>query len=79
LGDLFRQIIIQSVGSDSNSAFNLNITGIKPGSTNFVEASTDLITWKVIGANWNSSNSFSITDNTATNHPWQFYRVRQAQ
>jgi phosphatidylinositol-3-phosphatase len=79
LSDLFRQIIIQPVGSDTNGAFNLNITGVERGSTNFVEATTDLIMWNVIGTNWNSSNSFSITDNMATNHPWQFYRVRQAQ
>jgi phosphatidylinositol-3-phosphatase len=79
LSDLFRQIIIQPVGSDTNGAFNLNITGVEPGSTNFVEASTDLMKWNVIGTNWNSSNSFFITDNTATNHSWQFYRVRQAQ
>ena len=79
LSDLFRQISIQPGGMGTNGAFGLIITGVQPGSTNFVEASTDLMTWNVIHTNWNSTNSFFITDITATNHPWQFYRVRQSQ
>ncbi len=79
LSDLFRQITIQSAGRDTNGAFSLNITGIVPGSTNLVEASTNLTTWSVIATNLSSSNSFSFTDNSATNHNWQFYRIRQVQ
>ncbi len=78
LSDLFRQITLQSAGRNPSGAFSFNVTGLVPGSTNFVEASTDLAAWTVIATNLNSSNSFSVTDNSATNHNWQFYRVRQA-
>jgi hypothetical protein len=50
-----------------------------PGSTNFVEASTNLVTWNVIGTNSSPGNSFTVTDDTATNHGLQFYRVREVQ
>jgi hypothetical protein len=79
LSDLFMQLTIQSAGLNTNGAFCLNVTGFLPGTTNFVETSTNLIVWNVIGTNWSSSNSFSITDSTATNYHWQFYRVRQAR
>lgn len=79
LSDLFQKLDITATGMDSNGAFGLNITGVLPGSTNFVEASTNLATWNVIATNWSSSNVFFIKDNTATNHNWQFYRVRQEQ
>jgi hypothetical protein len=57
----------------------MNITGVLPGSTNFVEASTDLVTWKCVSTNYSLSNSFSVKDNTATNFHRRFYRVRQAR
>jgi phosphatidylinositol-3-phosphatase len=79
LSDLFTRLAIYPAGRATNGAFNLHITGVVPGWTNFVEASTNFARWNVISTNWSSSNSFSITDNTATNHNWQFYRVRQAQ
>ncbi len=79
LGDLFAPLAIHPSGWTTNGAFSMYVTGVVPGWTNFVEASTDLAGWNVINTNWSSSNSFSITDNTATNHHWQFYRVRQAQ
>jgi hypothetical protein len=79
LSDLFRQIAISSNGMTTNGAFCLNITGVVPGTTNYVEASTNLTVWNTISTNWSSSNSFSIVDSMATNHQWQFYRVWQAQ
>jgi phosphatidylinositol-3-phosphatase len=79
LSDLFLQLTIRPLGWNTNGAFSMNITGVLPGSTNFVEVSTDLLAWNVISTNSTSSNSFSVTDNTAPNHNWQFYRVRQAQ
>jgi hypothetical protein len=44
-----------------------------------VEASTNLVNWNVISTNYGYSNSFSITDNAATNLNWQFYRVLETQ
>jgi hypothetical protein len=78
LSDLFVQLTIRCAGVDTNGAFCLNITGVLPGTTNLVEASTNLATWQVIGTNYGSSNSFSIKDEAAENYRWQFYRVRQA-
>jgi len=78
LGDLFAPLTIHPAGRTTNGAFSMSVTGVVPGWTNFVEASTNLAGWNVISTNWSTSNSFSTTDNTATNHPWRFYRVRQA-
>lgn len=79
LSDLFMQLAISSAGMTANGAIVLNISGTLPGSTNFVEASTNLVNWNVISTNYSYSNSFSITDNTATNLNWQFYRVLETQ
>jgi hypothetical protein len=79
LSDLFTMLAIQPPGIAANGAFSLSITGVMPGRTNFVEASTNLLTWTVVSTNWSSSNSFSVVDSAATNHAWQFYRVREAQ
>jgi hypothetical protein len=78
LSDLFMQLTIHSAEINTNGAFCMNVNGALPGTTNFVEASTNLATWSVISTTWSLSNSFSVTDQTATNHNWQFYRVRQA-
>ncbi len=77
LSDLFQPLAIRSVNVTNNGAFCLDIIGVRPGTTNFVEASTNLMTWNCISTNSSSKLSFSITDRTATNHNWQFYRVRQ--
>jgi hypothetical protein len=78
LSDLFRQISLEPLGWNANGAFRMNVTGLVPNSTNFVEASTDLATWSVIATNVSSSDSFSFTDDSATNHNWRFYRVQSA-
>jgi hypothetical protein len=79
LSDLFTPFTIHADGRATNGAFSMTVTGVVPGQTNFVEASTNVAGWSVISTNLSSSNSFSYTDYTATNHHWQFYRVRQAQ
>ncbi len=79
LSDLFMPVTIHAAGWDSGGGFGLSVTGVLPGSTNFVEVSTDLIAWNVIATNANSNSSFSCTDGSATNHDRQFYRVRQAR
>jgi hypothetical protein len=79
LSDLFTWLTVNFAGVNNNGAFRLNVTGAVPGLTNFVEASTNLVAWNVISTNWSSSNSFPVTDNAATNHGIQFYRVREAR
>lgn len=78
LSDLFMQLTIQPLGKTADGAFSLNVTGVLPGTTNFVEASTNLAVWNAISTNCCASNSFSVTDAGMTNFNWQFYRVRQA-
>ncbi len=78
LRDLFMQPTIDSAGMSANGRFNLHVTGVLSGRTNYIEASTNLALWNPVGTNWSSSNSFFFTDDLATNHSLQFYRVRQA-
>jgi hypothetical protein len=78
LSDLFMPLSIQPASPITNRAFRLNITGVVPGRTNFVEASTNLTVWTAISTNYSSSNSFFFMGATATNGQ-QFYRVREAQ
>jgi hypothetical protein len=77
LGDLFQQISIGSAGLTANGAFHMNVIGVLPGFTNYLEASTDLETWQTVSTNQSLTNWFSFTDTTATNHVRQFYRVRE--
>jgi hypothetical protein len=79
LSDLFAKFSISSVVRNTNGAIRLDISGVVPNRTNLVEASTNFVMWQTISTNQSSSNSFSITDNAATNRQWQFYRVREAQ
>jgi len=77
LSDLFMRLTIQSVGLNTNGTIYLHITGVLTGTTNFVEASTNLTTWNVVSTNYASNHSFSFQDNPATNGGNRFYRVRQ--
>jgi hypothetical protein len=79
LADLFTKFSLSPGGTTTNGAFCLNVSGVVPGRTNFVEASSNLTAWIVFSTNWSSSNSFSIVDTAATNHNRQFYRAREAQ
>ncbi len=79
LSDLFQQLTIQPPSHATDGTYCINVTGVMPGLTNFVDASTDLMTWNVIHTNYGSSNSFSFQDNASTNFQLRFYRARQAQ
>jgi phosphatidylinositol-3-phosphatase len=79
LSDLFSQITIKPLHPDGSGSFSLNITGVVPGRTNYVETSTNLALWHIISTNSSSSNSFSFIDDNATNYDQRFYRVREKQ
>jgi phosphatidylinositol-3-phosphatase len=79
LSDLFGPITIKSLQHDGSGLVSLNITGVVPGRTNYVETSTNLVLWNIISTNSSSSNSFSFIDMNATNCGQRFYRVREAQ
>ena len=49
-----------------------------PGYTYWIQASTNLSTWDVIGTNVATTNGIILFDDlTATNHPSRFYRTAQ--
>jgi phosphatidylinositol-3-phosphatase len=78
LGDLFQQLTLQPLGVATNGAFCLRVTGVWPGTTNFVDASTDLKTWHCLSTN-SVAGDFTVADETRTNFNWRFYRVRQTR
>jgi phosphatidylinositol-3-phosphatase len=79
LSDLFMQLTIQPSGVPTNGVFCMKVTGVEPGTTNFIEASTNLIAWNCIGTNIAASHSFTMTHHAGTNFNSYFYRIRQAQ
>ena len=79
LSDLFSQITIKPLHPDGSGSLSLNITGVVPGRTNYVETSTNLALWNIISTNSSSSNSFSFIDVNVTNYDQRFYRVREEQ
>jgi hypothetical protein len=79
LSDLFTKFAVRSDGKSTNGAFQLTVTGVVPGRTNFVEASTNLTTWNAMSTNISTTNNFSVLDNAATNHSQRFYRVKEVR
>ena len=79
LSDLFTKFAIAPVGKSTNGAFQLTVTGVVPGRTNFVEASTNLTTWNAMSTNISTTNNFSVLDNAATNHSKRFYRAKEVR
>jgi hypothetical protein len=73
---------IGAVGANTDGSFNLNLAGT-PGATYVLEAATNLqvpINWYPIATNILGANgAWEFTDFSATNHRWQFYRLRFGQ
>ena len=72
---------ISAAALDFNSGFNLNLSGT-PGYTYILEATTNLVpsgNWLPIATNMLGTNGvWSFTDPSATNIPFQFYRLKIA-
>ena len=76
LSDLFAALaIFQATGS--SNGFSFSVTGIVPGRTNLLEASTNLTAWTTVGTNVSATNSFTAVDADATNYSRRFYRVME--
>ena len=73
---------ISAAAWDFNSGFNLNLAG-SPGHTYILEANTNLLptgNWLPIATNTLGTNGvWSFTDTSATNFPFQFYRLKFVQ
>ncbi len=78
LSDLFRPYAINVSRAQNNGTVQLTLTGVVPGRTNYVQASTNLTTWQTISTNWSASNSFVMVDAWATNQAVRFYRAAEA-
>ena len=77
LSDLFSQFRLSSVVKLPGGAMQLTATGVIPGRTNLVRASGDLASWLPISTNVAGTNTFTVTDGTATNYTMRFYRLVQ--
>ena len=77
LSDLFSQFRFSSVVKLPGGAMQLTATGVIPGRTNLVRASGDLASWTLISTNTVGTNTFTVTDGTATNSDMRFYQLVQ--
>jgi pimeloyl-ACP methyl ester carboxylesterase len=59
----------------TNGVFQFSFTGT-PGTTNIVEASTDLVSWVSIATVYNEDGFLTYQDGFSTNLPAQFYRLK---
>jgi hypothetical protein len=65
---------INSIIRNPDSSMTLYFAN-NPGSTNIIQAATDLSTWQNVSTNLADGNGFwQFTDTTASTVPFQFYR-----
>jgi hypothetical protein len=77
LSDLFVQFGIDSVVKTPSGAIHLTAVGITPGTTNIIEASSNLSTWAPISTNVATGASFVVVDSDASSFNKRFYRLLQ--
>ena len=77
LSDLFQQFGIQRVLKMPSGAIHLTAVGITPGTTNVIEASTNLVTWTPISTNVSTSTTIAFFDTDALAYNCRFYRLLQ--
>ena len=77
LSDLFQQFGIQRVLKMPSGVIHLTAVGITPGTTNVIEASTNLVTWTPISTNVTTSTTFGFFDTEALAYNYRFYRLLQ--
>jgi phosphatidylinositol-3-phosphatase len=78
LADLFRCMGLNSMEKMSDGCFRLAATGLTPGKTNVVEASSDFLHWTPVSTNFTGGDSFTFVDVSSTNFAARFYRVVQS-
>jgi hypothetical protein len=77
LSDLFTQFGFSAVVKQPSGAIHLTASGVTPGRTNIVQASSDLASWVPISTNVATTNTFMVVDSDATNFNRRFYRLLQ--
>jgi hypothetical protein len=64
-----------SVNQSANGGFQLNFTGTI-GTTNIIQASTNLFDWVPVAIMVNTNGFVQYTDFLSTNFPMRYYRVK---
>jgi len=77
LADLFGTLPVLVGASFTGGGFQFEAFGVVPNTTNIIEWSPDLSTWKPVTTNTPGSNSFPYFDPSATNSNSRFYRLQQ--
>ena len=77
LSDLFLQLGFSDVVKLPEGGIRLTATTVLPGRTNVIQASSNLADWVSVFTNSAPTNSFTFTDNSATNSTLGFYRLLQ--
>jgi len=78
LSELFQPFGLSNVAKLSGGEVQLTATGVIPGWTSIIQASTDLATWVPISTNMPATNTFTVIDHAAANLDRRFYRILQA-
>lgn len=78
LSDLF--VTIQFTWANmANGSFQLGVTNVIPGRTNYVQTSSNLIDWVTVQTVVPVSSAMTVTNAEAANFNHLFYRVQQTQ
>jgi phospholipase C len=77
LSDLFYPFAVRNVSWTPSSGVQLTATGVIPGWTTVLEASTDFAPWVPLLTNMVGTNSVTFTDHPPSNLTNRFYRVVQ--
>ena len=76
LSDLFSYYGFTS-GLKVSNGWQFNISGVIPGKTNILLATTNLASWTPINTNISATNNYIYTDTNVGNYPKRFYRLLQ--
>jgi len=77
LADVFVPFALSSPKRSPLGQFRFTLTGVTPGRTNVIEASTNLLNWTAISTNVVLTNRFTFTDSGATGWDRRHYRAFQ--
>jgi hypothetical protein len=78
ISDLFLPFGLSRILKLPGGEVQMAATGVIPGWTSIIDASTDLANWTSISSNVPIASAFTFIDASATNLNHRFYRIRQA-
>ncbi|HET7872196.1 MAG TPA: hypothetical protein VFL42_06770, partial [Terriglobales bacterium] len=79
LSDLFTPYALTDIAVLPGGATQLTASGVVPGRTNILEGSTDFAIWTSLSTNTVQTNFLTVVDQSSTNMPTRFYRLRELQ